>query len=1414
MFTPVDPRQSFPELEKSILQYWREEGTFQRSIEQRKDAPVFSFYDGPPFATGLPHYGHLLAGTIKDVIPRYQTMRGKNVQRRFGWDCHGLPIENLIEKEHNITSKTQIEEMGIATFNGLCRSAVQRYTKEWRTIVERMGRWVDMDWDYRTMDSDFMESIWWVFSSLWDKGLIYEGHKPMHICPRCVTPLSNFEVSLGYSDRTDMTTIATFPLRDDPKTVLLAWTTTTWSLPGDLWLGLGARIPYVRVRRKDDDRTYILAEKRVSEVFKDYAHEILGPIDVQDLVGKKYLPLFDYYVDTVMPSTAHSPKPVKFGEKCFTIILHPEVAENEGTGIVHFANTNAEDGFLISKDLGVDLVHYFGIDGKFYPEVRDFAGMEIKPSQGDPMATDLFIIHRLKEMGRLFTSHTYKHSYPHCWRCDSPLINYATSSWFIAVEKIKQHMLACNSQTSWVPEHIRDGRFGKWLENARDWAISRNRYWGTPLPIWRSPDNKETTVIGSRDALMERKKIRFTKVSILRHGEGSSANNSTLTAQGESEARRAGATLAKERITAIYTSPLACARETANIIAAATHAPIIIDERLSEKDIDKTPDRETSESVVARVHDFLREILPRHRSDHIVFVSHLSPILYARSFFTQEDILKLSRQPPPAFTVPESYFWDHQLERSMDLHKDAMDSVFWPSSDTSIGVDVTLVRHGQTTLNSQGLIQGSNVDPPLNAEGRRQAVALADTLKSEAFDLILSSDLTRAVETAEIISKRLGIPFVERWDILRERNAGTWSGRNKEDILHDCPTFHPVMNPSLLDHTPPDGESLSHILARAEEAYEKLLATYTGKRILIVSHNGFIQALRSTADNMAYADAVTSTLQNGELCHLKLRPLVRRIPEVLDCWFESGSMPYAQAHFPFRAQNWGDVSSLPPGFPADFIAEGIDQTRGWFYTLTVLAAGLFTKPAFQHCIVNGIILAEDGHKMSKRLKNYPEPTVVMEQYGADAMRFMLMNSPAVRAEDVRFSEHAVSETLRSVILPLWNCYSFFVTYANAVEFTPSPHLSQSSHPLDRWILAEVQDLCNRMTRQLDAYDLSATCSELHETIDALTNWYIRLSRRRFAGKGNYDESQAMMKDDNESDQQSALQTLHGVLVRIAQLLAPFCPFVTEAIYQNLVPTHHGSIHLTNWPACEELSSDARLLLEKNRLLRRIVSLGHRIRSERMIKTRQPLASVTVLLPPSIPSAVTQAMTDDDFALLQEELNVESFSFSSDTSGLETVIRIDARMVGPRLGGRVQEVIRAGKEGRLTIADDGRIRYGDDITLEPEEFSVLYKTSESEGIAADHGVVVRMDTVITPRLHLAGQARDLIRLVQRLRKASGCAITDSILLSIDGSPELLASHGTLLCRETKATLTSLQEWIAEESIDIDGHVFTVRMQKTP
>ncbi len=1404
---------------------------FHRSVTQREGGPVFSFYDGPPFATGLPHYGHLLAGTIKDVIPRYRTMRGDQVQRRFGWDCHGLPIENLIEKEHGIKNKQEIEEMGVATFNALCRASVQRYTKEWRNVVERTGRWVDMDWDYRTMDPEYMESMWWAFNELHKKKLLYEGHKPMHICPRCVTPLSNFEVTQGYKDITDHSVYAKFLLKGthstgsgqagetegtegtDEKTYMLAWTTTPWTLPGNLFLTVHPDVEYVKV--SSEGALYIVAKDLAEKVFGDKVYEVTGkPFKGKKLLGQTYKPLFPYFAQ-------------QYGKNAFRVVAGDFVTTTDGTGIVHIAPGFGEDDFMVGEREKVPLLQHVTMDGKFIPAVTDFAGMDVKPKD-DPTKADRKIAEWLEKNVMLFKTESYKHSYPHCWRCDSPLLNYATSSWFIKVESLKAKMLKNAKTTEWVPSHLRDGRFGNWLEGARDWAISRNRYWGTPLPIWRNAEG-DMEVIGSRDDLMAHAKMRFTKLTVLRHAE-SEGNlipvyqgklpGTSLSKAGKKQAEATAAALKDTEVDVIYASPLARCQQTAQAIAEKTGARIVTDERLREvgfgeyegKTIDFSdlsllvlkrnkkiedsspesifhfPGMESWSQVQARVADFLTEILPRHRSEHIVIVTHADPVINIRHFFTKEDPLKLSHQPFPGYAAAEAFFYDHTTEAQLDLHKETVDTITWAGSPSKNSVELTLARHGQTDLNRDKIIQGSEKDFPLNAAGIEQAEELAKKLKGETFDVLLCSHLKRAVQTAEVLSKALGIPVTEKNPLFRERDIGSWTGRTYADVREENPAVYEGMVVNVDHRTPPGGESLTQCMARAEEAVAYILKKYSGKRVLLVGHRGFMHWMHSVIENLTFRDsASTGNRGNCDTITLHLHPPLKRIPEVVDCWFESGSMPYAQSHFPFKNPATSNQQpATPSGFPADFIAEGVDQTRTWFYTLMILSTALFDASPYRHVVVNGIVLAEDGKKMSKRLKNYPDPMEVVEKHGADALRFSLMSSPAVRAEDLRFSEKYVEEIVRSVVLPLWNSYSFFITYANAATFEPVADRSHSPHPLDRMIRAEVQDLVNRMTKELDGYDLSATCSELHETIDLLTNWYIRLSRRRFAGKGSINAAEAHL-EDHEQDRMHALNTLYDVLITVTQLLAPFCPFVTEAMYLNLAARPHGSVHLTDWPEPRTLTKEEKIILERTRMLRAIVSLGMKVRSGTKVKVRQPLVSASVAVPASLTKAAP--LSEEDRDLLRQELNVKEIIFVEDPGTLgHAIAQVDARKVGPRLGARVQEVIAAGKKGEFTVQENGEILILDE-RLGPDEAAIVYQGREGQGIAADRGIVVSLDTRLTPELTMEGEARDLIRAIQKLRKDEGYELGNRVTVGLDekevGS-ELLKKFGPLIMQEAGVT----------------------------
>ena len=1451
MFDPVDPKQRLPELEEGILRYWSEEDTFKRSLKQRStgtgdllDGPMgksqetYSLYDGPPFATGLPHYGHLLAGTIKDVIPRYQTMRGKYVQRRFGWDCHGLPVENIIEQEKGIKSHKEIEEMGVDVFNGLCRTAVQRYTKEWRKVVERMGRWVDMDWDYRTMDPEYMESIWWVFSELCKKELVYEGRKAMHICPRCETPLSNFEVTQAYKEIDDTAITWKFKLKDEKNMYVLAWTTTPWSTLSTMGLSIKPDAAYVKVRAGDEH--LIMTKGRVDAIMKGTEpYEVVEEFPGKKLVGKEYEHIAPWYGE--IPEVKKNPR-------VYHIFAADYVDPSEGTCIVTINGSYGEIDMEAARKNKLPIVMDVNMSGHFGKEAGPYAGMSVEDAEKK-------LIEDMKKKGLVWRKETYRHSYPHCWRCDTPLLNYATNSWFVSVEKIKDDLLAANAETEWVPAHIRDGRFGKWLEGARDWAISRNRYWGTPLPIWRCTETGDLTVIASRDELMAQKKIRFTRVTALRHGE-SSGNlipvyqgkepGSDLTDKGKQQAKAAADYLNEGEVSVIYCSPLARTRQTAAIIAKKTGAPVIVDPRLCEvcfgdyegKTVDFSdltfikarrahkletgtpesnyhfPGMEKWSGVAQRIRSFMEEILPLHRGGHVILVTHADPIQNLRHFFGGEDPVKLSHQPYPLYATPYTFFWDHEVGGELDLHKHVVDGITWSAGAKKTDTLLTIVRHGQTDYNKQGLVNGGNIDTLLNETGREQVRALAKKLKKRKFDVLISSDLKRAVETAEILSKELNVPHVARWKELRERDTGDWTGKPVKDFVTQLPQGI-TASPAMFPGTPPKGESLKEFLNRLEGALERIRIEFPGKRILVACHSGPLRGLQALVENLGFAEAASIDPGNADAVDLTLPAQMRRIPEVLDCWFESGSMPYAQSHFPFAYEVRSPKSesrgpNLPPGFPADFIAEGIDQTRGWFYTLMILSSALFRKPAFRNCIVNGIVLTEDGKKMSKRLKNYPEPTEVIHRHGADAVRFTLMASPAVRGEDLKFSEKLVEETVRSVLLPLWNVYSFFVTYANAARFEPTGTRRHSAHPLDRYVRAEAQDLVNRMTAQLDGYDLSAACAELHESIDALTNWYVRLSRRRFAGKGVMDEedtSPAAALSEHDEEQLDAVGTLYDVLLTLSQALAPFCPFLTEAVYLNLVPEDHTSIHLSDWPEPRALTAEEQELIERNRLMRHIVSLGHAIRSGKKIKVRQPLARTMVALPPAL-SAVR--LTEEDRDLLKNELNVKDLEFTDDPGKLACrIAQVDARKVGPRLGARVQDIIRAGKSGEFTVKEDGSVLILDEV-LAPDEVAIVYRGLEGQDAAVDGGIVVCMDTAITDALKREGSARDLIRAVQKLRKEAGLHFTDRIALAIEGMEEVVKEHGEAIAQETNAHLEA-NEGMAQ-TVEVDGAKVTIRIAK--
>lgn len=1052
-FKPVKNNQNLVDLELQKLDFWRDQKIFQKSLAQRTDAKKVVFFDGPPFANGLPHYGHMMISALKDAVARFWTMKGFYVPRTAGWDCHGVPVENEIEKAHNIRGRADIEKIGVAQFNSDCRASVFKYKKEWEQTLERLGRWVDFEHGYATLDNNYMESIWAVFKQIWDKGMVYQGYKPMHISTALETPLSNFEASLNYKDVTDYSVTAKFELLDDPGTFVLAWTTTPWTLPGNQALAIGRNLAYVKVEY--EGQKLIVGKDRLEDVFKDKEYKVLEEVQAKDLIGRKYKPLFPYYAE--------------MHPEFFQIFAADFVTVEGGTGVVHIAGGFGEDDYNLISDKGLPPIVHVEMNGHFKDEVIDFAGKYVR-------GQDQNIGKWLEEKGLLFSSENYRHSYPHCWRTDTPLLNYVTNSWFIRVTDVKDKLLANNQKINWQPAHIRDGRFGKWLEGARDWSISRSRYWGCPLPIWQN-ENGDQICVGSMAEL----------------------------------------------------------------------------EQLSGK-------------------------LPK------------------------DD------------------------QGNLDLHKPYID-------------DITFV--------------------------------------------------------------------------------------------------HP-------DHA---GDK--------DPKY-----------------------------------------------------LMRRVMDVFDCWFESGSMPYAEIHYPFENKDRFEES-----FPADFIIEAIDQTRGWFYTLHVLATILFDKPAFKNIICTGHINAADGEKLSKSKKNFPDPTLLFANKGVDVVRFYLYQSPVVLGDGVRFSDQHVDEFMKKFNLTIWNTYSFFVTYANIDGWDTTKLVKDFApkHALDKWVLSELNTLIKTVTDEMENYNIMRATRPMVEFIDNLSNWYVRRSRRRF------------WKSENDNDKNEAYQTLYTVLVLFSKMLAPFMPFMAEEMYQNL--TGGESVHLEDWPEYRKRFVDAKLN-EENYLVRSIVTLGHQVRANNKIKVRQPLSLVEVALP----ATADQKNVLKQMDVIAEELNVKEVRFMDiEALGdrIKKVLKPNAKLLGPKFGSLVQKIIGEAKEGHF-IEENGEVVMtnlkveGDiQVRLTGEEF-VLETTSSGESVdtdaASESGITVILHTKVTDELLAEGYARDLVRIVQDLRKEADYNVSDHIILDVIADKPLadaITVHADYIRRETLADeliQKGEMEWDKEIHTEIDFHKVRVSVKK--
>ncbi len=1096
------PKSKVVETEERILAFWEKNAIFKKSLQKPSPKGNFVFYDGPPFATGEPHFGHVVPGTIKDIIPRYKTMQGYNVRRRWGWDCHGLPVENIIEKELQLKSKKDILDYGIGNFNAKAQAAVMRYADDWRKIIPRLGRWVDMENDYRTMDATYTESVWWAFSQLHKRGLIYEGFKSMNLCPRCETTLSNFEVSQGYKDITDISVYVKFELKDEPGTFILAWTTTPWTLPGNVALAINPTIKYIKI--EVENTKFILVQSRLSTIRSEY--KVLEEMDAKKLIGRSYIPPFNYYVND---------KKLKNKENGWKIYGADFVTTDSGTGIVHIAPAFGADDYELSLKNNLPFIQHVTMNGVFKPEVADFVGQHVKPKE-DHQKGDVEIIKYLSGKGTLFAKEKIIHSYPHCWRCDTPLLNYATSSWFVKVTAFKDKLVRENKKIEWVPKEVGEGRFGNWLLGARDWAISRSRFWGAPLPVWKDEKTEECHVFGS-----------------------------------------------------------------------------------------------------------------------------------------VEDLKKFSK-------AKNTYY---------------------------------ICRHGEAENNTAGIMSSLSENPHhLTVTGRKQAQESAKWLSDKKVDLIFVSPFLRTKETAEIISKALHIDrskiIVD--DRIHEINVGDWNGKSFDEFVKHFKVANRFAERAI------GGENYSDVKKRVGAFIYDIENKYQGKNILIVSHDSPLFLLDAVAQglnkkqSLALRGSTDHFIQNAKPRKLEFHPLphnaeyeldlhrpcideielttekgnkLKRIPEVFDCWFESGSMPFGEAHYPFSKEEFnpkpGPFSKIlgkTKGYPADFIAEGLDQTRGWFYSMLVLGVALFGKSPYKNVVVSGLVLAEDGQKMSKSKKNYSGLMPTIDKYGADAIRYVLMSSPVVRSQDFLFLEKALDEVVKKHIGRLNNVVSFYEMYAS--DFKPE---NKSINPLDIWITTRLLELTKEISVSLDAYEIDRAARPLADFIDDLSTWYIRRSRDRF-------------KSENQADKNMALTTTRNVLLDFTKLIAPFMPFLAEDIYLKLKGPLE-SVHLESWPT---LAKFDKKVLEDMKEVRKIASLGLEARMKVKINVRQPLLKLSVKA--NFPISLID--------IIRDEVNVKDVVVDAtliDDVSLDTKITPELKEEGT-----VREFIRAiqdlRKEKGFTIAD--------------------------------------------------------------------------------------------------------------------------------
>ncbi len=1082
--------KTIAEKEKETLAFWNARTIFEKSVEMPAGEDPkgnFSFYDGPPFATGLPHHGTLMAGIVKDVIPRYQTMKGNSVRRVWGWDCHGLPIENMIEKKLGLQSKKDIEEFGIGKFNKDAFDSVLQYEEEWKKVIPRLGRFVDMEHAYKTMDASYTESIWWAWKTLYEKGLAYEGHKSMHICPRCETPLAQSEVGLEYHDVTDISVTAKFELVDEPGTYMLAWTTTPWTLPGNTALALSETADYVTVSIEGMEGKYVLAKERTEEVLKEMKYDIKETLPGSSFLGKRYKPVFPYFVD----------KEIDNKENIWKIWHADFIMLDTGTGIAHEAPMFGIEDMELAKAHNIPVIKHVKMDGTFIEDVTDFAGMKVKVKD-DTQSADIEIIKYLAHNGKLFEKHKIIHSYPLCWRCKTPLLIYATSSWFVDVPKMKEKLISENQKIGWTPEHIRDGRFGKWLEGAREWAVSRSRYWGAPLPVWKSQEG-DVVIIGSLKELAEKNKQKPKNTYYaIRHGEaksnvarvidsaGTGDPDNHLTETGREQARHAGHFAKEKKIDVILSSPFLRAQETARIIQGICGAELVVDERLRE---------------------------------------------FRTGIYSGKSIDEFHKIEREAYTnldtkIPEG-----------ESHRDVMNrtmAVLHDCEKKYEGQNILLAMHG----------------------GLLWLLEAAANLKTDE----------------EIIEYMLA----------------------KEDVTAANGHIVPV-KPSLVP--------------RDETGTVNL-------------HRPYIDEVELEIEGVIY----------------------KRIPDVFDCWFESGSMPFASLHYPFENQE-----TFKKNYPADFIAESMDQTRGWFYSLINLGVGLFDRAPYKHVICNGLINGADGQKISKSLGNYTDPLLLVDRFGADAFRYYLMSSPVIKGESINFKDTELEDVYKKLIQRLENVLSLY-EMNNPGNVIPS---SASPDVLDMWIVQRVHEVIDYATKGYDAYKLDEATRPVDLFIDDLSVWYVRRARGKLKG------------EEGEEVAARTYTTLAYVLDAFSRVIAPIMPFIAERTYQT-IGGKKESVHLESWPQAASIDKE---ILEDMKKVRAVVTFAHSLRTQAKIGVRQPLQKLTL----------KDEIKKEYHQMILDELNVKEISHDpsfSEVCLLDTAITPDLQAEGD-----VRNLMRAVQDAR-------------------------------------------------------------------------------------------------------------------------------------